>query len=278
MTEIGEQQWSDGDKQPDEMHDVADDLTAERALQRTVVEGEKRSDRSFVPMVATGVVGGLDVGTGVLALLLVEADTHSKLLGALAFSVGFIALLLARSELFTENFLVPVVSIAAGRTRVGALLRLWGVAAVSNLAGGWLFMIIVIGAFPRLHATIIEVGSVYAGLGFGWRSFALGLLGGLVITLMTWMQHSTDAVVGKLAVAITTAFLLAAGGLNHAIVASLFMFGALQAGASSFGYLHWFLEFLFAAGTNILGGVGLVTVLRVLQVPERLAAERQEAP
>ena len=273
MAEAEEGENRDGPE--DRPGDVADDLTAERALQRTVEEGERRSDRGLVPMVATGIVGGIDVGTGVLALLLVESGTNSKLLGAVAFSVGFIALLLARSELFTENFLVPVVSIAARRTRVRGLFRLWGLAAASHLAGGWLFMFIVIGGFPRLHARAVEAGTTYAGLGFGWRAFALGLLGGLVITLMTWMQHSTDAVVGKLIVAVTTAFLLAGGGLNHAIVASLFMFGALQAGAGSFGYLHWFLEFLFAAGTNILGGVGLVTVLRVLQVPERMAVERR---
>jgi formate-nitrite transporter family protein len=60
-------------------------------------------------------MGGLDIGAGVLALLLVEHLTGSPLLGGLAFSIGFIALTLARSELFTENFLVPVAAVAARR-------------------------------------------------------------------------------------------------------------------------------------------------------------------
>ena len=59
-----------------------------------------------------GVVDGC--GVGVFALLLVEHATDNSLLGALAFGIGFIALTLANSELFTENFLVPVAAVAAG--------------------------------------------------------------------------------------------------------------------------------------------------------------------
>ncbi len=49
-----------------------------------------------------------------LALLVVKQATGNDLLAAVAFSIGFIALTLAGSELFTENFLVPVAALAAG--------------------------------------------------------------------------------------------------------------------------------------------------------------------
>lgn len=88
---------------------------SEKTFDRLVDEGEQRLGRSWPGLVATGFLGGLDVGVGVLALLLVEQATHSVLLGGLAFSVGFIALTLARSELFTEDFLVPVVAMVANR-------------------------------------------------------------------------------------------------------------------------------------------------------------------
>ena len=86
----------------------------ERTFDRLVDEGEQRLGRSWPGLVATGLLGGLDIGVGVLALLLVEHETGSVLLGGLAFAIGFIALTLARSELFTEDFLVPV---AAGKAR-----------------------------------------------------------------------------------------------------------------------------------------------------------------
>jgi hypothetical protein len=79
----------------------------EEAFNRLVSEGSNRLDRPLVPLLATGFVGGIDVGVGVLAYLVVYHETGQPLLAAAAFPIGFIALLLARSELFTENFLVP---------------------------------------------------------------------------------------------------------------------------------------------------------------------------
>lgn len=47
------------------------------------------------------------------------------MVGSPAFTTGFIALTLANSELFTENFLVPVVAVAARKATPAALIRLW---------------------------------------------------------------------------------------------------------------------------------------------------------
>src|SRR3978361_1976120 len=85
----------------------------EEAFDRLVGEGNDRLQRPLLSLCATGFLGGIDVAVGVLAFLVVDQQTGSKVLGALAFSIGFIALLLARSELFTENFLVPVIAAAA---------------------------------------------------------------------------------------------------------------------------------------------------------------------
>src|ERR1041384_2862974 len=96
------------------------------ALERTVDEGEQRLHRSLPSLLATGAVGGLDVGLGGLAMLVVVEATDQRLLGGLAFGIGFVALTLANSELFTEDFLVPVVAVAAQRAQPASLLRLWG--------------------------------------------------------------------------------------------------------------------------------------------------------
>jgi len=91
----------------------------------SVDKGRERLTRSWPGLLATGAVGGIDVSIGLLALLTVEHATGNRLLGALAFGIGFIALTLARSELFTENFMVPVNAVVAGQATVRALLRLW---------------------------------------------------------------------------------------------------------------------------------------------------------
>ena len=244
--------------------DPKDELA--KALQRTIDEGERRLNRSWPSLLATGAVGGLDVGTGVFALLLVEQATGSKMLGALAFGIGFVALTLGQSELFTENFLVPVVARVANRSeRRVAVLRLWGGTLVTNLIAGWLAMALVMIGFPKLHTVAIETARHFPEQGIGREAFAQAIIGGMVITLMTWMEQGTDSMMAKLVAVVGVAFLLAAGPLNHVIVISLEMFAALVAGAP-FGYGDAARTAAFAALGYIIGGVGLVTVLRLIQV------------
>src|SRR5437868_9344503 len=144
----------------------------QQTFDRTVDEGVYRINRSTQSLLATGLVGGLDVAMGVFALLLVKQETNSEVVAALAFSVGFIALTLANSELFTENFLVPIAAVAARRGRWRNVLRLWGGTAGTNLLGGWVLMGFVMGGLPQLRSTAVELGSHYSRLGTGWTSFA----------------------------------------------------------------------------------------------------------
>lgn len=253
---------------------VAEVEVEERFL-RSVDEGRRRLSRRWVALLATGAVGGIDVGTGVLALLLVEHETGSLLLGGLAFSIGFVALTYARSELFTEDFLIPVMTVMSRQARTRMLLRLWAGTLAANLAAGWVFMWFVMKGLPQLGRTAIVDGAHYAGLGFGLEAFSLALVGGAVITLMTWMQQGTDSMGARSVPAVTAGFLLGAARLDHAIVASLLMFAALQTGIAPFGYLRWAEEAGWAALGNTVGGIGLVTTLRVLQVPHRVRQEQE---
>ncbi|MGH3942197.1 MAG: formate/nitrite transporter family protein [Pseudonocardiaceae bacterium] len=246
----------------------------EDTFDRLVEEGEQRLGRSWPGLISTGVLGGFDVGVGVLALLLVEQATHSVLLGGLAFSIGLIVLTLARSELFTENFLIPVTAVVAKNASLSSLGRLWGVTAVTNLLGGWVFVGIIMIAFPALHDTAIEVAVFYIELGITWHALALAMIGGVLVTLMTHLQHATDSDGVRLVPAIVIGFLLGAGKINHVIVASLLCFAALQAGAP-FGYADWLGMFVLAVLGNLIGGLGLVTVLRLLQVSNKVVAERR---
>src|SRR3954469_4241143 len=151
-------------RHPDDAHDAADagdagdetgssavnEQEVEDTLQRTVEEGKRRLTRGWAPLLATGLVGGIDVGTGVLALLVVEAETGNTLLAGLAFSIGFIALTMARSELFTEDFLVPVGTVIARQAPLLSLLRLWAGTAGANLVGGWAFTLLIVTGFPEV--------------------------------------------------------------------------------------------------------------------------------
>jgi formate/nitrite transporter FocA (FNT family) len=248
----------------------------EDAFDRLVEEGSVRLARPVTTLVVTGLLGGVDVGTGVLAYLVVQESTGSPVLAGLAFGLGFLALLLARSELFTENFLVPVAAVAARHGTLRGLARLWVVTLVANLVGGWLVAWLIIEALPSLRHTAVEAGAHYADLGINLQSFCLAVLAGMVITLMTRMQHATESMGVRMVPALLFGALLAGGRLFHSVLDSILMFAALIAGAP-FGYLDWLGAAGFAVLGNIVGGVGLVSVLRLARVPHRIAEERRRA-
>jgi len=161
---------------------IEDEL--EDAFTRMLSEGTQRLHRSWRGVLVTGFFGGTEVALGVLAYLSVLNFTHQPLLAGLAFSIGFLALLLGRSELFTEGFVIPVVTVAAKRASLLQLLKLWGRTRFANLVGGWVIMWLIMTGFPQLHAQTIESGAHFALAPLSWQSLSLGVLGGMVITLM----------------------------------------------------------------------------------------------
>jgi formate/nitrite transporter FocA (FNT family) len=248
----------------------------EDAYERLVDEGRQRLGRPLLPLAVTGVMGGIDVGVGVLAYLVVDARTGDHLLASLAFTVGFIGLLLARSELFTENFLVPVTAVAAKCGTLRQLVRLWVVTLLGNLAGGFVTAAMVVVALPEVRESAIAAGSHYAHLGVSWRSFFLAVLAGTVITLLTRMQHATESLGVRLVPAVVMSFVLVGAQLFHSVLDSILMFAGLLTGAADYGYVDWLGALGWSAVGNLAGGLVLVTALRLLRVTHRVAADRED--
>src|ERR1700744_1849197 len=148
----------------------------EEAFDRLVSEGSDRLDRPPLGLATTGFLGGVDIRVVGPAYLVGVAETGQPLLGAAAFTIGFIALLLARSELFTENFLVPVTARVAGRGTVFRPVRLWVVTLAANLAGGLLMAGMIVVALPEVRPAAASLGHHYATLGVSWRSLLLATL------------------------------------------------------------------------------------------------------
>ncbi|GAA5229362.1 formate/nitrite transporter family protein [Arthrobacter cryoconiti] len=247
----------------------------EETFDRIVEEGAQRLNRSWLQVLVTGVFGGVEVGLGVMAYLGVEYATGSRLLAGLAFGIGFIALLLAKSELFTEGFLVPITAVVAKEATLGQLMKLWGGTLVANLAGGWVFMWVVMQAFPQWRETIIDAAAHYALAPLSLQTAALAVLGGSTITLMTRMQHGTDSMMAKIVAAVGGGFLLAGLPLFHSVLDSLLIFGAIHTGAP-FGYTQWLGWFWYTALLNVAGGLVFVTALRLVRTKELIKESRAD--
>ncbi len=79
----------------------------------TRAEGERRLERPALELVSTSLVAGFDIVFGVIALGAATAamtkhygPEAAHFFGSLFFGIAFIFIVVGRSELFTENFLV----------------------------------------------------------------------------------------------------------------------------------------------------------------------------
>jgi formate/nitrite transporter FocA (FNT family) len=249
----------------------------EDAFDRLVSEGHDRLTRPLLPLIATGFLGGVDIALGVMIYLAVDAATGEPLLASLSFTVGFVALLMARSELFTENFLVPVIAVVAKTGTVLELARLWLVTLAANLVAGYLMAGMIVVALPDVQTSARAAGAHYAGLGVSWRSFFLAVLAGAVITLLTRMQHATDSLGVKIVPAVMMSFVLVGAQLFHSILDSIMMFAGLLSGGARYGYADWLSALGWSAFGNLVGGLGLVTSVRLLRVQHRVQEIREES-
>ncbi len=249
----------------------------EEAYERLVAEGHERLDRPLLALVSTGLLGGVDVGVGVLMYLVVEAATDNPLLASMAFTTGFVALLLANSELFTENFLVPVICVVAKVGTLTQLVRLWAVTLAANLVAGFAMAGMIVVALPEVHEVAVKAGSHYAHLGVSWRSFFLAVLAGAVITLLTRMQHATENLGVRLVPAVLMSFVLVGAQLFHSVLDSILMFAGLLTGSADYDYLNWLGALGWSGFGNLVGGLVLVTGIRLLRIPHRVAESREQA-
>lgn len=239
-------------------------------------DGAVRLTRGTSDLISTGILGGMDVSLGVLALLLVYEATGSSTLASLAFTIGFIALLLGRSELYTENFLVPIAAIARGSGKIRQLIRLWAVTLIMNLVGALILAGLVVLAFPGLWETASEVSAPYAQAKWT-EAAALGILAGFTITFMTWIVHAAESEFGRIVAVTMAAFLLSVGHMHHVIVLSGEMFIGLMSGTADFTLRDWARVAALATVTNAVGGLVLVTVLRFAQLGRKVIAEERRS-
>lgn len=236
--------------------------TAEAAAQ----DGESRLDRSLPRLLATGVVGGVDVSIGVIALVLIMERTGNEVVASIGFSIGFVALTLAGSELITENFLVPVATVIDGRRRLSSLLRLWGGALVANLVGGGVVMGVFAVGWSGEIAAAVEVGQRSVASDLGLASFARAMVAGLLITLMTWMQKGvSQSVGGRVIAAFMVGFLIIYTHSNHVVVGSFEVLLGILTGEAPYGWADLLISIPWWLLGNLVGGLGLVTVVRLVQ-------------
>ena len=239
-------------------------------------EGKRRLSRGPAGMTATGFVGGVDVMLGVMALTVVSGalavslpEQIAHVGGSLVFGIGLVLLVIGRSELFTENFLVPIAGVIRGRSGPMDVLRLWGVTMLANLVGLLVVAAILTRAGLVPPETLDSAGKLADT--FAKRdlvaAFLSAVLAGTTMTLFTWLTHAVERDSARVLIAMLIGFVLAAPSLNHAVVSVGEMaFGLFANTTEKATWTDLAQNFPVSVVGNLLGGLAFVTLARAVQV------------
>jgi formate/nitrite transporter FocA (FNT family) len=266
----------------DRPKDVADALLTEdpeEIVEEAADEGRHRLDRTPLDIFITALIGGGEVSLGALGAMTVMGAVMAEggaaalprafALGGLAFPIGFLFVILGRSDLFTENFLIPVVSVQKGERSILSLLELWVLSWLGN-AVACVVTALLLAVPGALDEPILNAYRVYAQhkleLPIG-GVFASSVMAGAVMTVLTWLMIAVREPMGKVAVIFAAGYVLFAANLSHSIVGAAALFVGVGGPGQELGrVLPWL---AIATAGNLLGGVVLVTLFRVVQVRER---------
>lgn len=246
----------------------------EQIYERTREEGERRLSRPALELATTAIAAGVDVVFGIVALGVASALVSKRfgtelghLFGAIAFGVSFVFIVVGRSELFTENFLVPLAGIRKGdRGSWFKLVELWTLSPIFNILGGAVMILIVTTHGVMPHGTgkaVSDAANSFDRNNF-LAAFMSAIAAGALITLMTWMVEGQRSMGVRITVAWIVGTLLALVSFNHVIVATLEIFAGIRWG----GQIPWetlFSNFGTALLGNMIGGIGFVTINRFSQ-------------
>lgn len=256
-----------------ERHEVDRNQPPRAAVLHEIIrtQGNLELERSVAALWWSALAAGLTMGLSLMAMGLLNSrlPDHEgfKVIASFGYCAGFLAVILARQQLFTENTLTAVLPIMSKPTlgNFGRLFRLWGVVLVGNLCGTLLV------AYVMLHLPIFDRRTDLAFLEIGRKvmendtgqMFAKGIISGWMIATMVWMIPSMES--AKMWIIILITYLMALGDFTHIVVGSAEVSYLVFA-----GQLTWEdFWMVFAAPTlagNIIGGSFIFALISHAQV------------
>ncbi len=248
--------------------------------------GRERLDRSALDIFITAAIGGLEVSLGALAAMTVTGAALQAFpglpfpaalaLGSAAFPVGFVLVILGRSELFTENFLIPVVAVARRQRPLPRLVRLWALSWLGNLVG-CVLMALLLAVPEAVDSSILDGYRAYVDHKLAvpmMGVFVSAVLAGITMTALTWLLLALRNAVDRMLAIFGVGYLIFAANLSHSIVGASELFTGLRlTGHSLTDVIAWL---LVATAGNLVGGVGFVTLFRFVQAEEQEDQEGQK--
>lgn len=247
-------------------------LTAPRViLDRQIRGGLNELTRPSAGLALSALSAGLDIGFGPLlmaVILTLVGDVRSELLVdfalANAYAVGFIFVILGRSELFTEHTTLAVLPVLDRQASLRQLGRLWGIVYASNVAGSAVFAVVAVvtapsygivdtGAFVEIATGLIEHSMV--GL------FTAAVLAGWLMGLLSWLVAAAQGTGSQIFFVWLVTATIGMAHLPHSIAGNVEVLMGLFA-SSEVGVAAYLRFLALATVGNAVGGSIFVSVLK----------------
>jgi len=238
---------------------------------------KKEMDRPAASLLWSALASGMVIGFSFLASAFAAhlvSESYRTAAAAAAYPLGFIFVVMARSELFTENTLDPVVPLLEQRNweTFRKMLRMWGLLLAGNLVGalifGWVLARTPV-VQPELHPSMLKIASEVSSGGFGQVLYA-GVFAGWLIALLSWLLASTHSTPAQIVLIWLCTAPISALHFRHSIAGSVEAFYRAASGGASWGSMLG--QFVVPAVIgNAIGGVLLVALLNYGQVAQEKA-------
>lgn len=248
-------------------------LTAREIHENIRKPGEEELERPAAALLWSALASGLVISFSFIGGAYTSSLVHDPALKHAAFSatypLGFILVIMARSELFTENTLSPVIPFLEhpDATRLLQLLRVWALLLAGNLLGVFLF------GWALAHTRVVDPSlrtelariAVQATSGTFLEVVYAGIFAGWLIALLSWVLASTHSTGAQIALIWLCTAPIAALQFRHSIAGSVEAFYRAASGTAGWGSMLGGFVVPAVLG-NAIGGVILVALLNHGQV------------
>ncbi|GAL57274.1 hypothetical protein YfdC [Pseudescherichia vulneris NBRC 102420] len=243
-------------------------------------DGEKEMERDAMALLWSAIAAGLSMG----ASLLVKGIFHVKLDGipgsyvleSFGYTFGFIIVIMARQQLFTENTVTAVLPVMQNPTRKngGLLLRLWSLVLLGNLIGtaiaAWAFEYMPIFDEATRDA-FVEIG-MEVMKNTPAEMFANAIISGWLVATMVWMFPAAGS--AKIVVIILMTWVIALADTTHIVVGAVEIFYLVFNGTIPWTDFLWPFAIPTLAG-NICGGTFIFALLSHAQIRNDMSNKRK---
>jgi formate/nitrite transporter FocA (FNT family) len=239
--------------------------SAEDIYAQVAKNAKEELKRSTLSLAISGFTGGVFMGLSALGVGLILAvlggSPGAFVISRMFYPLGFIVVIIGRSQLFTENTLYPVALLLTDRRQIWNTLRLWATVLPSNMLGALAFAALAArtGSMPAgLVNAIAGLGIAAAHVPVG-SIFWSGVVAGWIIATAAWLVSGSHSITGSVMVIWMLTFVVGLGNFAHCIATSGEVFTAVLSHQLPWAaYPHWFGP---AVAGNICGGVLMVTLL-----------------